>query len=150
MTGHEGHEPHDEDRDILPDPVATTCEQPTYDEPLDEETEIATNNLKEPEDETEEASDSDGKARAQRPDLDRTKSAATDATATTVAPSLPEPKPWYKQPNPLRWGSIPPVPEERVPCPEHKAGFFSSLTFHWIAKMMTVCSSAATQYVATR
>nr|AKC92817.1 ATP-binding cassette transporter YOR1 [Chaetomium globosum] len=72
-----------------------------------------------------------------RGDLNRLRTTATaTSVATTSATKLPEQKPWYKQPNPLRWGKIPPVPKERVECPEHKAGFFSSLVFQWIAPLM--------------
>lgn len=72
----------------------------------------------------------------------RTKSSATDASATSAAASGPglrqEPKPWYKKLNPLRWGGIPPVPAERTVSREYKAGFFSVLTFQWMAPLMNV------------
>jgi hypothetical protein len=72
-----------------------------------------------------------------RGDLNRLRSTATaTSVASTSATKLPEQKPWYKQPNPLRWGKIPPVPKEKVESPEHKAGFFSSLIFLWIAPLM--------------
>ncbi|KAI0019610.1 ATP-binding cassette transporter protein YOR1-like protein [Xylariomycetidae sp. FL0641] len=60
-------------------------------------------------------------------------------TRTTTRASVPHKpiKPWYKT-NPLRWGAIPPVPDERTVSPEHKASFFSRLTFHWVAPMMRV------------
>jgi hypothetical protein len=74
-----------------------------------------------------------------RNDLDRLRSIATATSVTSTAATgrPPEQKPWYKQPNPLRWGKIPPVPDEKQECPEHKAGFFSSLVFHWIAPLMS-------------
>ncbi|KAL2016707.1 hypothetical protein VTK56DRAFT_3170 [Thermocarpiscus australiensis] len=74
-----------------------------------------------------------------RADLHRLRSiaTATSKSSVTAAGGLPEQKPWYKQPNPLRWGKIPPVPKEREVCPEYKAGFFSSLTFQWIASLMS-------------
>jgi hypothetical protein len=73
-----------------------------------------------------------------RNDLNRLRSTATatSVASTTPAARLPEQKPWYKQPNPLRWGKIPPVSEEKEVCPEHKAGFFSVLFFGWIAPLM--------------
>lgn len=77
--------------------------------------------------------------------LGRVKSSATDASATTVATSRHperESKPWYKQPNPLRWGKIPPIPQERTVCREHKAGFFSLVYFQWVAPLMTVRSAS--------
>ncbi|KAK4127358.1 hypothetical protein N657DRAFT_565667 [Parathielavia appendiculata] len=74
-----------------------------------------------------------------RNDLDRLQSSATATSVTTATATgnFPEQKPWYRQPNPLRWGKIPPVPIEKEECPEHKAGFLSSLVFHWIAPLMS-------------
>jgi len=74
-----------------------------------------------------------------RDDINRLRSmaTATSVTSTTATNRLPEPKPWYKQPNPLRWGAIPPVPAEKEVCPEHTAGFFSLLVFQWIAPLMS-------------
>ncbi|KAH8664304.1 P-loop containing nucleoside triphosphate hydrolase protein [Xylariales sp. PMI_506] len=78
--------------------------------------------------------------RAEREEIQRTQSHATDAsgiTRTTTRTSVPaKSKPWYKQPNPLRWGKIPPVPQERAPSREYSAGFFSRLTFQWMAPFM--------------
>ncbi|EFX02817.1 ABC multidrug transporter [Grosmannia clavigera kw1407] len=76
----------------------------------------------------------------QRQELDRTRSAATDASAASAATSAPETMPpsWIRKINPLRWGSVPPVPAERVECPEATATFFSRLSFHWQASMMRV------------
>lgn len=88
----------------------------------------------------------DGKD-AQRPSMDRLRSYAT-ATSVTSAPSahFPDPKPWYKQPNPMRWGKIPPIPEERKVSGEHNAGFFSKLIFHWMGPLMNV--SAAPRFAS--
>jgi hypothetical protein len=74
-----------------------------------------------------------------RNDLDRlrTIATATSVTSTTATNRLPEQKPWYRQPNPLRCGKIPPVPKEKAVSPEHTAGFFSSLVFQWIAPLMS-------------
>lgn len=84
--------------------------------------------------------------RAEREEIKRTQSHATDAsglTRTTTGTSLaPKSKPWYKQPNPLRWGKTPPVPKERAESREYHAGFWSRLTFQWMAPLMNVsCSS---------
>jgi ATP-binding cassette subfamily C (CFTR/MRP) protein 1 len=49
-------------------------------------------------------------------------------------------KKWYKKMNPLKWGEKPPVPETRLPSREYSAGFFSRLTFQWMAPLMTVCT----------
>ncbi|OTB05798.1 hypothetical protein M426DRAFT_72650 [Hypoxylon sp. CI-4A] len=79
--------------------------------------------------------------RIDREELKHTQSYATDTSAitrTTTRASVPAKKPWYKTPNPLRWGSIPPVPEERQVSREYEAGFFSRLTFQWMAPLMNV------------
>jgi hypothetical protein len=77
-----------------------------------------------------------------RSSLDRIRSTATDASATTQAtttlPTHKKGNKWYHNINPLRWGAVPPLPDERQPCPEHKAGFFSLLTFQWMTPLMTV------------
>ena len=52
-------------------------------------------------------------------------------------------KKWYQKANPLRWGTKPPVPETRTICPEYQAGFFSALTFQWMAPLMVVSMSGA-------
>jgi len=91
------------------------------------------------------AEEGDTTTKPNKPELDRMRSYATATSATTTATSaavqVPERKPWYKQPNPLRWGKIPPVPETRKISPEYKANFFSSLIFHWMAPLMSVSSS---------
>jgi ATP-binding cassette, subfamily C (CFTR/MRP), member 1 len=61
---------------------------------------------------------------------------------TTVEVTQPQTKPWYRTPNPLRWGGIPPIPDERIVSPEYKAGFLSLLTFDWITPMMVVSSAS--------
>ena len=75
----------------------------------------------------------------ERSELNRLQSYAT-ATSVTSARTGPQlvAKPWYKQPNPLRWGKIPPAPKEREVSGEYKAGFFSSLVFHWMSPLMRV------------
>ncbi|KAI2473757.1 ATP-binding cassette transporter protein YOR1-like protein [Annulohypoxylon bovei var. microspora] len=73
--------------------------------------------------------------------LKQTQSHATDTstiTRTTTRASVPPKKPWYKTPNPLLWGSIPPIPKERQVSREYGAGFFSKLTFQWMAPLMNV------------
>ncbi|KAF2016030.1 ABC multidrug transporter-like protein [Aaosphaeria arxii CBS 175.79] len=47
-------------------------------------------------------------------------------------------KRWYKRVNPLKWGPKPPVPKERVVCPEYNASWFAMMTFQWMAPLMTV------------
>ncbi|KAI0157470.1 P-loop containing nucleoside triphosphate hydrolase protein [Xylariaceae sp. FL1272] len=81
--------------------------------------------------------------RADRDELKRTMSHATDTsiiTRTTTRASVPAApkKPWYKTPNPLKWGSVPPVPKEKGESGEARAGFLSRLTFHWMGPIMDV------------
>ncbi|KAI1754416.1 P-loop containing nucleoside triphosphate hydrolase protein [Xylaria castorea] len=81
--------------------------------------------------------------RAARDELKRTQSYATETstiTRTTTRGSVPatSKKPWYKTPNPLLWGSVPPVPKEKQESREASAGFFSKLTFQWMAPLMNV------------
>lgn len=63
---------------------------------------------------------------------------ASGASAATTVPTIAKQKPWYKTPNPMKWGSIPPIPEEREVSREATAGWFSLLTFQWMAPVMTV------------
>ncbi|KAK3359696.1 P-loop containing nucleoside triphosphate hydrolase protein [Lasiosphaeria hispida] len=72
-----------------------------------------------------------------RPDLSLIESHATATSVATTPAWEAKQKPWYKQPNPMRWGGIKPVPGERQVSPEYKAGFFSALFFQWMAPMMT-------------
>ncbi|OBT52768.1 hypothetical protein VE04_05839 [Pseudogymnoascus sp. 24MN13] len=62
---------------------------------------------------------------------------ASGASATTTVPTVAAKKPWYKTPNPMKWGSIPPIPTERGVSREATAGWFSLLTFQWMAPVMT-------------
>ncbi|PGH17822.1 hypothetical protein AJ80_04644 [Polytolypa hystricis UAMH7299] len=43
---------------------------------------------------------------------------------------------WYRRLNPLRLRKIPPVPTERTVSREYTAGFFSRITFQWMAPLM--------------
>ncbi|KAF2084152.1 ABC multidrug transporter-like protein [Saccharata proteae CBS 121410] len=47
-------------------------------------------------------------------------------------------KRWYKRLNPLKRGRKPEVPEERQVSREYGAGFWSMLTFNWMAPLMSV------------
>jgi hypothetical protein len=67
----------------------------------------------------------------------------SDASSdVTDAKSSVGKKKWYKRANPLKWGPKPPVPKERGVCPEYQAGWFSLLTFQWMAPLMTVSTIA--------
>ncbi|MCJ1406702.1 hypothetical protein MMC19_000769 [Ptychographa xylographoides] len=63
-----------------------------------------------------------------------TTSIATTETKSTVARAK---KRWYKRLNPLKWGTPPPVPKERIISREYTANFFSLLTFQWMAPLMS-------------
>lgn len=118
-------EPFFEERDVV------APNEPAY----DEKEEVKGKDV----DDSDHGLDADPEVRRTR--LDRTKSSVTDASVTTAATSRhPErdSKPWYKTPNPLRWGKIPPIPLEKEVCPEYQASFFSKLIFHWMAPLMTV------------
>jgi hypothetical protein len=45
---------------------------------------------------------------------------------------------WYRRLNPLKWGAIPPVPEERGPSRESNASILSIVVFQWISPLMKV------------
>ncbi|KAJ4249461.1 ATP-binding cassette transporter yor1 [Fusarium torreyae] len=72
-------------------------------------------------------------------DLEEVKTGDTEASTITPATSGPKPpqkKSWRRKLNPLRWGSLPPVPEKPMQSREHDAGFFSKLTFQWMGPLM--------------
>ena len=77
-----------------------------------------------------------------RPNIDRTKTYATTTSSVTRTDShfdeQVEKKPWYKQVNPLKWGSTPPVPETRKVSREYHASFLSLVYFQWMAPIMSV------------
>ena len=81
----------------------------------------------------------------------RDRTNATNTSVTTAATIHPhaEQKPWYKQPNPLRWGKIEPIPETRKPSPEHTAGFFNHLFFSWMGPLMSVSEPASERVMNT-
>ncbi|KAJ6438529.1 ABC transporter family protein [Purpureocillium lavendulum] len=79
------------------------------------------------------------KDQPQPTNLKLTKSYATDASAATAATTAAAQnlhKPWYKKMNPLRWGGIPKVPDERIASREYEASFLSKLTFQWMTPLM--------------
>ena len=45
---------------------------------------------------------------------------------------------WAERLNPLKRKRKPPIPKQREVSHEHQAGFFSKLTFHWMAPLMKV------------
>ncbi|KAK3327224.1 P-loop containing nucleoside triphosphate hydrolase protein [Cercophora scortea] len=116
--------------DEISDPIAAAYPRPSAEEPIEEEKDIAESHLRSHDDHDDEED--------KRPDLGRIKSYATGTSVVSAATTRPpdKKKPWYKQPNPLRWGKTPPVPKERKPSPEYKASFFSALFFQWMAPLM--------------
>jgi ATP-binding cassette, subfamily C (CFTR/MRP), member 1 len=83
--------------------------------------------------------EADGPKRAA---LAPTKSYATDTSAATGATgalqdSGQHKKHWYSKFNPLRWGKVPPIPDEPTVSREQAAGFWSLLTFAWMGPLMT-------------
>ncbi|RDA88362.1 hypothetical protein CP532_5604 [Ophiocordyceps camponoti-leonardi (nom. inval.)] len=67
------------------------------------------------------------------------KSHATDVSLASYAhpQRLEKPRTWHDWINPLRWGSIPAVPDAPIVSREYTAGFFSKLTFTWMTPLMT-------------
>jgi ATP-binding cassette subfamily C (CFTR/MRP) protein 1 len=78
--------------------------------------------------------------RDSRPEAHRTLTTTSTLSAVTTneRPALKQSKPWYKEPNPLRWGAMPQVPKDREISHEHGAGFFNQLTFSWMGSLMRV------------
>ncbi|KAL9042596.1 MAG: hypothetical protein Q9214_003730, partial [Letrouitia sp. 1 TL-2023] len=72
---------------------------------------------------------------------ERTLTTATTRSTLTVESTLSvtvPPKPWYERLNPLKRRTPPPIPKERIVSREYNAGFFSMLTFQWMAPIMHV------------
>lgn len=90
-------------------------------------------------------SDSDNSSNAtekkERPFVDRTLTTTTTRSSVTVEPiadERPIRKPWYKNLNPLKTGTPPPIPKERVVSREYHASLLSRLTWQWMAPIMHV------------
>lgn len=81
---------------------------------------------------------------AGRLEVRRMQSHATDVSTTTQATSHhpagadAAAKTWRQKINPLKWGPVPPVPEEREVSREYKASFISQLFFSWQGSLMRV------------
>lgn len=77
-------------------------------------------------------------AEEQRNRLQATKSVATDASVNAEdLATKPLDRPWYKKLNPLRWGAIPPIPDEPIVSREYNASFLSHFTFNWMTPLMS-------------
>ncbi|TPX13454.1 uncharacterized protein E0L32_006184 [Thyridium curvatum] len=130
---------HEKDRNPSVD-LLTDVQRPDHDEDIDAEKEIASAELERDVDPLDKAgAGDDAESIEQREELARLRSYATNTSATTAATSRHPPvqRKWYKTPNPLRWGRIPDVPEEKTVCPEYKAGFFNKLIFYWQGPLMS-------------
>ncbi|KAF5021658.1 hypothetical protein F66182_6316 [Fusarium sp. NRRL 66182] len=70
--------------------------------------------------------------------LEQVKTGASEAPAAQPAAESkpPRKKPWHKKLNPLRWGSVPPVPDRPIQSREYQAGFLSMLTWEWMGPLM--------------
>lgn len=111
---------------------STVTSEPVAEEPLER---VAT------EKELNQETQLDPERGLQRPELDRSRSTWTESSAVTETKSVPQSikrRKWYTTANPLRWGKIEPVPKERQVSREYGAGFFSKLTFQWMAPIMNV------------
>lgn len=80
-----------------------------------------------------------------RLEVRRMQSNATDVSTTTQATShhpgadgIATKKIWSQKLNPLKWGPVPPVPQEREVSLEYRANFFSKLFFSWQGSLMRV------------
>lgn len=87
----------------------------------------------------------DAEKHGDRPAIERIQSNWTTATGTSMASEaqLPSDQPprkqtWGDRLNPFKHKNLPPIPDERTPSREYTAGFFSLLTFQWMAKLMSV------------
>lgn len=75
-----------------------------------------------------------------KPDLERAITSATTATEYSRAEEPEKKRSFMTKINPLK-RNPPPVPDKRGDSLEHKANWFSKLTFHWITPVMSVSSS---------
>ncbi|KAE8442444.1 hypothetical protein EG329_003345 [Mollisiaceae sp. DMI_Dod_QoI] len=132
-----------QDNDIEPraaDPSAAV-QNPNHAEPFDDDgeekdyIEVTTHAQATSQDGTQSPSSLNEKS----PGLHRTKSYATNISVPeSHVQETPKKKRWYKYINPLKWGSIPPVPETRSVSREYTAPFLSLVYFQWIAPLMAV------------
>lgn len=64
--------------------------------------------------------------------------ASEDAGETVNIHNVAGKQRWTERLNPLKRKRKPPIPSVREVSREYKAGFFSKLTFHWMAPLMKV------------
>lgn len=74
--------------------------------------------------------------------LSRFNSSATESSSNDVdaksTDQAREKKKWYKNLNPLKWRTPPPVPSERIISREYNASFPSKVYFQWMSPIMSV------------
>lgn len=132
---YEEEKEHEKEINEGPDPITNAARLNTEEDVISEK-EIASAAMEQDSDLDDEEVD-----REQRAELARARSYATETSVASAPPDAEDEyrkKPWYKKLNPLRWGGIKPVPQERTVCPESEAGFFNKLFFQWQASLMTV------------
>ncbi|EPE09733.1 abc transporter [Ophiostoma piceae UAMH 11346] len=142
MGEFEDEKEHEREISDGPDPISSAAAQ-HVDEDVISEKEIAIGAMNPAPDDNDDGSSSDieeqrQRQAAQQEELNRVASAASAATssAATAAPQGLPRKSWFYKVNPLRWGKVSDVPDERIECPEAKANFFSKLVFHWQGPLM--------------
>ena len=131
-----------------PAPGDTAHAEPLADEPLERvgtEKDLEEGKIVDKEEAIEEIESQDGdeKWKSGRLQVQRTQStktatsiATSDAGETQELP--PRKRTWGERLNPLKSKNPKPVPSHRIPSREYGAGFFSLLTFQWIAPLMSV------------
>ena len=140
--------------DGAPPPNVTNEPEPLADEPLrrvgtekelNEETVVDKEAVEDAESSSEDLEKYKHQVRSSnRLQVERTQSNWTTTTGTSAATSIQEPeekqrkRTWGEKLNPLKRKNPPPVPKERLPSREQKAGFFSTAYFQWMAPIMSV------------
>jgi ATP-binding cassette subfamily C (CFTR/MRP) protein 1 len=136
---------NEKEQEFAPADPAGAAEDTNHEEPLDEDGyekgSIEVTAYGEPSSHT--GSDAGANEQEKRPEIDRTKSYATNTSAITRTDSHVDEhatkQPWHSKLklNPLRWGGIPPVPETRKVSREYHAPFLSLVYFQWMAPLMS-------------
>ena len=70
--------------------------------------------------------------------LDSRYTEASEGAETVSVHDIAGKQKWTERLNPLKRKRKPPVPRDREVSREYNAGFFSKLTFHWMAPLMKV------------
>lgn len=147
MGEFEDEQEHEREINDGPDPISNAAAQHGKEDVVSEKDIAlgAMNDNDDDNDENDEGSSSDKddaeqrrRQAAQQEELSRVASAASAATssAATAATAQPPAQSWFRKINPLRWGKVSDVPDDRTECPEATANFFSKLVFHWQGPLM--------------